>query len=163
MAARREDGRAGTLFDSARRMQKHALVPLLGLLVPLVGLLPACSSKHHHHPPEHRTPRLVSIEVEVYDPVTNQVWQDVGVRIVEAEQEWARRTFVNNDPDAWYLTDENGVVYFAPRDRALAGEIATGTLRWRGVGAATNLERLPLPMPLKCDPGKRPIGIVRLG
>ena len=30
--------------------------------------------------------RLTSIEVEVYDPITGFVWENVGVRIVEAEQ-----------------------------------------------------------------------------
>ena len=37
-------------------------------------------------------PRPVSIEVEVYDPVTQFVWEGVTVRIVEADQEWSGLT-----------------------------------------------------------------------
>jgi hypothetical protein len=71
----------------------------------------ACHDDHHDHvvvqPPE---PRPVSILVEVYDPATNLVWQDVSVRIVEADQEWSGCTCVSPYVD-WYLTDANGRVF----------------------------------------------------
>ena len=38
--------------------------------------------------------RLTSILVEVYDPVTNLAWENVSVRIVEADQEWSGCTCV---------------------------------------------------------------------
>jgi hypothetical protein len=56
-----------------------------------------------------RLPRPVSILVEVYDPVTNYVWQNVGVRIVEADQEWSGCTCVNPRVE-WFLTDSRGEV-----------------------------------------------------
>lgn len=59
--------------------------------------------------PVARRTRPVSILVEVYDPVTNWVWQDVGVRVVEADQEWSGCTWVSPHED-WYLTDASGVV-----------------------------------------------------
>jgi hypothetical protein len=62
-------------------------------------------------------PRLVSILVEVYDPVTNFVWENVSVRIIEADQEWAGGTYVSPFQD-WYLTDANG--------RVLLDEFALG-------------------------------------
>ncbi len=55
--------------------------------------------------------RLVSILVEVYDPVTNFVWEGVSVRIVEADQEWYGGTFASPYQD-WFLTDVNGRVLF---------------------------------------------------
>lgn len=55
--------------------------------------------------------RLVSILVEVYDPVTNSVWENVSVRVVEADQEWYGGTFVSPYQD-WFLTDANGRVFF---------------------------------------------------
>lgn len=54
-------------------------------------------------------PRLVSILVEVYDPNTNLVWENVSVRIVEADQEWSNCTCVSPYVD-WYLTDSSGRV-----------------------------------------------------
>lgn len=55
-------------------------------------------------------PRPVSILVEVYDPVTNFVWQDVSVRVVESYQEWAAVTFPSPYADI-YLTDAVGRVF----------------------------------------------------
>ena len=57
-------------------------------------------------PPTHRP---VSILVEVYDPATNFVWQDVSVRVVEASHEWSGCTCVSPFDD-WLLTDEFGQV-----------------------------------------------------
>ncbi len=54
-------------------------------------------------------PRLVSILVEVYDPNTNLVWENVSVRVVEAEQEWSNCLCVSPYLD-WYLTDSTGRV-----------------------------------------------------
>jgi hypothetical protein len=55
------------------------------------------------------SPRLVSILVEVYDPATNLVWENVSVRVVEADQEWSQCTCVSPFVD-WYLTDNTGRV-----------------------------------------------------
>lgn len=86
----------------------------LAILV-LLPLLGACHGRRHHHTPVVVTPappNLVSIEVEVYDPVSNFVWQDVGVRIVEAYTEWSGLTRPNAIPDDFFLTDASGVVLF---------------------------------------------------
>jgi hypothetical protein len=70
----------------------------------------ACSSDcDDYYAPPPPPPRPVSILVEVYDPVTNMVWEDVSVRVVEADQEWLRRTVVSPYVD-WYLTDASGRV-----------------------------------------------------
>ena len=57
-------------------------------------------------------PRPVAIEVEVYDPVTNFVWENVAVRIVRAEVTGAGGIFDNIIPNDWYFTDQNGLVFF---------------------------------------------------
>ncbi len=54
----------------------------------------------------------VALEVEVYDPVTNFVWENVAVRIVEAEVTGAGGTFTNIRPDDWYFSDQSGLVFF---------------------------------------------------
>ena len=72
---------------------------------------------HHHHPPA-PVPQVVSIELEVYDPITQRVWEDVGVRVVEAELEWSGLVRPNPDPDAWFPTDRHGLVFFSPHDLA---------------------------------------------
>lgn len=72
-------------------------------------------------PPPPPEPRLVSILVEVYDPVTNLVWENVSVRVVEAYQEWSDCTCISPWLD-WYLTNSNGQVYldeFALADAAV--------------------------------------------
>ncbi|MCA8963685.1 MAG: hypothetical protein H6838_13745 [Planctomycetes bacterium] len=90
----------------------------LFLIAPL--LLAACGHTHNeghvHTPPP---PRLVSILVEVYDPVTNFVWENVSVRIVEADQEWSQCTCTNPYED-WFLTDSSGRVYFDEYELARA-------------------------------------------
>lgn len=53
--------------------------------------------------------RLTSILVEVYDPVTNLAWENVSVRIVEADQEWSGCTCVSPYLD-WFQTDSSGRV-----------------------------------------------------
>ena len=61
----------------------------------------------------------MSIQVEVYDPITNLVWQNVSVRVVEAYQEWYGATFASPYTD-WYDTDANGLVLFDEDLLALA-------------------------------------------
>ncbi len=51
----------------------------------------------------------MSILVEVYDPATNLVWENVGVRIVAASHEWSGCT-CHSPYERWYLTDSNGRV-----------------------------------------------------
>jgi hypothetical protein len=79
-------------------------------VLPLL-LAAACGHRHHHDPEFHEDDaRLVSIEVEVYDPVTNLVWENVLVRVVEAEQEWCGCTYENPNV-VWYVTDDTGRVF----------------------------------------------------
>lgn len=89
----------------------------------LVSLLALTSCHGHRHGRSivvTSDPRLASVEVEVYDPASGYVWEDVSVRIVEASHEWSGVTITNPDPQAWFLTDEYGVVYFDPTQLALA-------------------------------------------
>lgn len=70
-----------------------------------------CGRSHHHHPTiRYEDPRPVSILVEVYDPVTNLVWENVSVRVLEADQEWSGTTYASPFED-WYLTDASGRVF----------------------------------------------------
>ncbi|MFM1873917.1 MAG: hypothetical protein RL398_3339 [Planctomycetota bacterium] len=89
-------------------------------LLSLVALA-ACGHRHDHAHvvPAPPPPRPVSILVEVYDPITNFVWENVSVRIVESEQEWSQCTCVSPYLD-WRLTDSSGRVYFDEYDLALA-------------------------------------------
>ena len=64
----------------------------------------------HSQAPPAEPDRLVSILVEVYDPVTNFVWENVSVRVVSAEQEWSASNVVSPYVD-WYLTDSTGRVW----------------------------------------------------
>ncbi len=90
-------------------MRVLPLVLLLGLL-PLLSVLAACGgSGGRTVVVDARTPRPVSIQVEVYDPATNWVWENVGVRIVEADQEWSSCTCASPYQD-WYFTDAAGQV-----------------------------------------------------
>lgn len=63
--------------------------------------------------------RPVSILVEVYDPLTNQVWENVAVRVVEADQEWSQCTCPSPYQD-WMLTGSDGRVLFNEYDLAAA-------------------------------------------
>jgi hypothetical protein len=56
----------------------------------------------------------VSIEIEVYDPNTQYVWQDVSVRIIEVDHEWSGLIWPNPTKNDFYYTDKFGVVYFSP-------------------------------------------------
>lgn len=88
----------------------------------LLGLLPlgACSCDDDVVYVESRVPRTVSIEVEIYDPVTNRVWIDAPVRIVEAELEWSRLIVRNPDTTAYYLTNDAGRTVFTSYDLSAA-------------------------------------------
>lgn len=68
-------------------------------------------------PPE---PRPVSIEIEVYDPVTGFAWENVGVRLVEAYNEWSGCQCISPFPDDWYFTNTNGIVFLAEDNIATA-------------------------------------------
>jgi hypothetical protein len=68
--------------------------------------------------------RPVSILVEVYDPVTNYVWENAAVRIIEADQEWSQST-CSNPYSTWYFTDTAGQVYF---DEAMIADARVGFL-----------------------------------
>jgi len=73
--------------------------------------LGACSSRRTVYV----TPRAahpVEIEVEVYDPETNFVWEGVSVRVVEGYHEWSGCTCETAEPDLWLETDETGRVLF---------------------------------------------------
>jgi hypothetical protein len=67
---------------------------------------------------EQRTPRLVEIEVEVYDPESNGVWEGVSVRVVEGYHEWSRCTCPAGNPNLWQVTARDGRVLFTAADLA---------------------------------------------
>lgn len=88
-------------------MRKSLHVPLLAVL----ALAASCG--HRTRTVVVHDPRLVSIEVEVYDPVTDGVWENVGVRVVEASVESSACTCENRFADDFFLTDARGLVYFS--------------------------------------------------
>lgn len=77
-------------------------------------------------------PRLVSVLVEVYDPVSNLAWENISVRIVEVDHEWSGCTCVNPFSDDWFLTDGSGRVLL---DEYLLADSGVGFLE-DGTGAA---------------------------
>ena len=94
----------------------------IALTCALLASLTALGCSGHHgddgvHPV--LSDRLVSIDVEVYDPNTGFVWENVGVRIVNSEQEWSGLVLVNPVED-WYFADEFGTVLFDSDDLAIA-------------------------------------------
>lgn len=90
------------------------------VFLPALLLLAACGGADDEPPPvQLLDPVPASILVEVYDPVTNFVWQNVGVRIVEADQEWANWIYQNPFED-WYFTDAAGQVLLTEYDLAFA-------------------------------------------
>ena len=79
-------------------------------LLPLALVLTlSCEQPYVHAVPSEALPRPVSILVEVYDPITNMVWENVSVRVVEASHEWSGCMCVSPYVD-WYLTDAGGQV-----------------------------------------------------
>jgi hypothetical protein len=87
------------------RERKKTMRRMLTAGLLLLAACSDCCDDDHHEPP----PRLVSILVEVYDPVTNFVWENVDVTILEADQEWSGGTYVSPYLDT-YLTDATGRV-----------------------------------------------------
>lgn len=77
-------------------------------------------------------PRLVSVLVEVYDPVSNLAWENISVRIVEVDHEWSGCTCVNPVSDDWFLTDSSGRVLL---DEYLLADSGVGFLE-DGTGSA---------------------------
>jgi hypothetical protein len=77
-------------------------------------------------------PRLVSVLVEVYDPVSNLAWENISVRIVEVDHEWSGCTSVNPFSGDWFLTDDSGRVLL---DEYLLADSGVGFLE-DGTGAA---------------------------
>ena len=77
---------------------------LLLLTLGLAGCYECCEDDSHY-----AEPRLVSILVEVYDPATNQLWENVGVRVVQAAQEWSNCVCVSPFVQ-WHLTGSTGQV-----------------------------------------------------
>lgn len=62
--------------------------------------------------------RHVSLEVEVYDPISGYVWQGVGVRLLDATTEWSGLTIPNIQAGRIDYTDAYGTVYFDETDLA---------------------------------------------
>lgn len=89
-------------------MHRGVMRAILAAFVPLI--LAGCSGGSRTvvvtAPPP---PRPVSILVEVYDPATNFVWENVGVRVVEVDHEWSGCTCANPVVE-WFLTDSTGQV-----------------------------------------------------
>lgn len=84
--------------------------PVLARLALLAAVaVSACSSDHSHATVHIPAARPVSILVEVYDPVTNFVWENVSVRVAESDQEWSQCTCTSPFED-WFLTDNTGQV-----------------------------------------------------
>ena len=80
-------------------------------------ILTSCGSRGGDHDHDHAEVFLdepVSIEIEVYDPVSGFVWEDVSVRIVEIEHEWSDQINVNTVQNDYFFTDFDGIVFFSP-------------------------------------------------
>ncbi len=83
--------------------------PRAFLILSLAFTVASCRGGNSHASVRNESPRLVSILVEVYDPTTDLVWENVSVRVVEADQEWSQCTCASPYED-WYLTDASGRV-----------------------------------------------------
>ncbi len=87
-----------------------------------VGLLTSACGNHHKKAQQvvPLQDQPVALDVEVYDPVSDLVWQDVGVRIVQGDVEATGCLCPSPLVDDWFYTDLDGLVYFAPEDLAFA-------------------------------------------
>ena len=103
----------------------------LPLLLISTMLLAACGGRSRRATVAVEPPRLTSILVEVYDPFTNLAWENVSVRVVEADQEWSGCTCVSPYLD-WYLTDNAGRVLL---DEYVLADASVGFVE-DGFGAA---------------------------
>ena len=88
-----------------------ALAVLSLLSFALSACCDSCDDEYYPAPPE-----AVSIEVEVYDPVTGGVWEGVGVRLASAWQEWSGCVCDSPFTDSFELTDMAGRVHFSAYD-----------------------------------------------
>ena len=93
-------------------------------IILLAALLAGCHRGHPRTAVIAPQPRLVSVLVEVYDPITNFAWENVSVRIVESDQEWSGCTCESPYID-WFLTDSTGRVLF---DEYLLADAEVGFL-----------------------------------
>lgn len=87
--------------------------PRLALLAALSSLTACYDYGRYHRYYGDDDARSVSIEVEVFDPNTSQVWQDVDVRIVEALVEESGVNRVNPNPTDTIRTDRDGLAFFS--------------------------------------------------
>ena len=90
----------------------------------LASLLASCTGGRRPSAVIVQQPRLVSVLVEVYDPITNLAWEGVSVRVVEADQEWSGCTCASPYVD-WFLTDATGRVLL---DEYLLADVEVGFL-----------------------------------
>ena len=89
-------------------MFQRALVAVL-LLLSLSACSDCCTTVVREP-----APRAVELEIEVYDPFTGGVWEGVGVRVVQANQEWSGCVCVSPYANDFALTDRTGLIYFSP-------------------------------------------------
>ncbi|MDA0375287.1 MAG: hypothetical protein O2865_16000 [Planctomycetota bacterium] len=89
-------------------MFQRALVAVL-LLLSLSACSDCCTTVVREP-----APRAVELEIEVYDPFTGGVWEGVGVRVVQANQEWSGCVCVSPYANDFALTDRTGLTYFSP-------------------------------------------------
>jgi hypothetical protein len=95
-------------------MFHRALFAVLPLL--LLSACSDCCTEVVREP----APRAVELEIEVYDPFTGGVWEGVGVRIAQADQEWSGCVCVSPYANDFALTDRTGLVYLSPFGLAAA-------------------------------------------
>ena len=86
----------------------------IALFSALVASAMASGCHSHHEDDVVYHDHQVSLEIEVYDPKTNLVWENVSVRIIEVEHEWSNCTCPNPKQNDYYYTDSYGIVYFSP-------------------------------------------------
>ncbi len=96
-------------------MLRRLLIPLLLMTLTACGSRRTTTVVVQEQPP---APRPVSIEVEVYDPESGFVWQDVGVRVVRSYNEWSDCICDAPIQDLWIYTDANGLVLLTEFDIA---------------------------------------------
>lgn len=108
---------AGLQVGTSRRPHGAAALAARLVLPWLALVLAACSGRRTVFI-EQRTPRLPEIQVEVYDPATNGVWEGVSVRVVEGYHEWSGCTCGAGNLDLWKLTGRDGLVLFTAGDLA---------------------------------------------
>lgn len=88
-------------------MRSTLALPFLALL----GALSGCGG--HRHPASVRlSPRPVTLQVEVYDPATNFVWQGLGISVIEADHEWSGCK-CSAAQDIVVYTDDVGTAFFS--------------------------------------------------